>query len=98
MSSTENNTTLKFARSATFTTIAAVSCTLISYQIATAGTPVIVAQANINSNTNQNSEQRQINAFANKYTYEDADLLARFWGKATPWDAKLKIGSLILNG
>jgi hypothetical protein len=41
----------------------------------------------------------QWNAYANsQYTYDDADLLADYWGKATPWDAKLKIGNLLMSG
>jgi hypothetical protein len=44
-------------------------------------------------------EQQQWEAYANsKYTYSDAELLAEYWGKPTPWDAKLKIGSLIKAG
>jgi hypothetical protein len=35
---------------------------------------------------------------ASKYTFEDAERLARYWGKSTAWDAKLKIGSLLLSG
>ncbi|MEN8219609.1 MAG: hypothetical protein ABFS56_25310, partial [Pseudomonadota bacterium] len=44
-------------------------------------------------------EQQQWDAYANsKYTYSDAELLAAYWGKSTPWDAKLKIGRLIKAG
>ncbi|MGB0845185.1 MAG: hypothetical protein ACPGSM_00590 [Thiolinea sp.] len=32
------------------------------------------------------------------YTYQDAEALAKFWGRATPYDAKLKIGSMLENG
>lgn len=32
------------------------------------------------------------------YSYDDASKLAEYWGKATPWDAKLKIGSMLQNG
>ena len=47
---------------------------------------------------NQSSEEQQSNAYSNsKYTYDDAVLLADFWGKTTPWEAKLKIGRLLIN-
>ncbi|MCB1173260.1 MAG: hypothetical protein KDK39_06835 [Leptospiraceae bacterium] len=43
--------------------------------------------------------QKQIGAYSNsKYTYDDAEILAQLWGLAAPWDAKLKMGSMILNG
>jgi ribosomal protein L16/L10AE len=43
--------------------------------------------------------QQQWNAYSNsKYTYDDAVLLAEYWGKLEPWDAKLKIGSLLMSG
>lgn len=32
------------------------------------------------------------------YTYEDAEKLAEYWGKPTPYDAKLKIGSMLQAG
>lgn len=32
------------------------------------------------------------------YSYEDAKQLADYWGKATPWDAKLKIGQMLQDG
>lgn len=32
------------------------------------------------------------------YSYEDAQALAKYWGKATPWDAKLKIGRMLQDG
>lgn len=32
------------------------------------------------------------------YTYEDAEKLADYWGKPTPYDAKLKIGSMLQAG
>lgn len=32
------------------------------------------------------------------YTYQDAEVLAEFWGKPTPYDAKLKIGSMLQSG
>jgi hypothetical protein len=44
------------------------------------------------------AEERQWKAYSNsQYTFEDADILANFWGKPTPWDAKLKIGALLLS-
>jgi len=61
-----------------------------------------VAQAlkNMQSPSKQQvvAEEQKSDAFFNSdYTYDDAALLATFWGKATPWDAKLKIGSLLLS-
>lgn len=45
------------------------------------------------------SENRFIDAYAaSRYDYDDAALLADFWGQPTPWDAKLKIGRLLLDG
>lgn len=32
------------------------------------------------------------------YTYNDAESLAEYWGKTTPWDAKLKMNRLIMQG
>lgn len=32
------------------------------------------------------------------YTYQDAEKLAAYWGKPTPYDAKLKIGSMLQAG
>lgn len=32
------------------------------------------------------------------YSYEDAKELADYWGRATPWDAKLKIGRMLQGG
>ena len=32
------------------------------------------------------------------YSYDDASKLATYWGKATPWDAKLKIGRMLQDG
>lgn len=32
------------------------------------------------------------------YSYDDASKLAEYWGKATPWDAKLKIGRMLQDG
>jgi hypothetical protein len=44
----------------------------------------------------QTDEEQQLKAFQNsKYIYEDAVLLAEFWGKPEPWDAKLKMGRLM---
>ncbi|MDM8562084.1 hypothetical protein QUF54_01900 [Candidatus Marithioploca araucensis] len=46
-----------------------------------------------------NTEQLQWEKYsASKYTFEDAERLASYWGKSTPWEAKLKIGSLLLSG
>jgi hypothetical protein len=46
-----------------------------------------------------NTEQQQMDKYsASEYNFEDAERLARFWGKSTTWDAKLKIGSLLLSG
>ena len=59
---------------------------------------IATAEADESISQSGNLEDREIEAFANSYTYEDAVLLANFWGKPTPWDAKLKIGSLLLNG
>ncbi|MGR9013467.1 MAG: hypothetical protein ACU83U_07465 [Gammaproteobacteria bacterium] len=59
---------------------------------------IATAEADESTSQSGNLEDREIEAFANSYTYEDAVLLAKFWGKPTPWDAKLKIGSLLLNG
>ncbi len=42
--------------------------------------------------------ERQFQAYLQKYNYNDAQLLANFWGKPSPWEAKLKIGRLLLNG
>ncbi|OQY56552.1 MAG: hypothetical protein DRR08_07560 [Candidatus Parabeggiatoa sp. nov. 2] len=45
------------------------------------------------------AEQQQWNAYSNsKYTYDDAAVLAEYWGKSEAWDAKLKIGSLLVSG
>ena len=51
-----------------------------------------------NRNVRATQEEQQINAFGSKYTYNDAALLANFWGTASVWDAKLKIGRLLMNG
>jgi len=49
--------------------------------------------------THVSTEQEQWNAYTNSgYNYYDAESLANYWGKATVWDAKLKIGSLLLEG
>jgi len=32
------------------------------------------------------------------YRYDDASKLAKYWGKATPWDAKLKIERMLQEG
>ncbi len=32
------------------------------------------------------------------YSYEDAAILAEYWGKSTPWDAKLKMNRLLAQG
>ena len=32
------------------------------------------------------------------YSFEDASKLAEYWGKDTPWDAKLKIGRMLQDG
>jgi len=56
------------------------------------------AKNNQISVTNQSTEDQQMTAFSNSsYTYEDAVLLAEFWGKATPWEAKLKMGSFLIK-
>ncbi|MCB1178945.1 MAG: hypothetical protein KDK36_15275 [Leptospiraceae bacterium] len=52
-----------------------------------------------NKSKKETREDRQFRAYSNsKYNYEDAEVLAEFWGLPDPWDAKLKIGSLILRG
>jgi hypothetical protein len=44
------------------------------------------------------TEQQQWNAYAaSKYTYYDAEILAKYWGKSTILDAKYKIGSLLVS-
>jgi hypothetical protein len=44
-------------------------------------------------------EDQQWDAYSNsKYSYDDAVILADFWGKSNPWEAKLKIGSLLMSG
>ncbi len=56
-------------------------------------------QAANQANPEQQDEQQQSDAFWNsKYTYNDAQLLAEWWGMSAPWDAKLKIGRLLMNG
>jgi len=46
-----------------------------------------------------NTEQQQWEKYsASEYTFEDAERLARYWGKSTPWEGKLKIGSLLMSG
>ncbi|RKZ51668.1 MAG: hypothetical protein DRR16_01495 [Candidatus Parabeggiatoa sp. nov. 3] len=56
-------------------------------------------QAANQANPEQQDEQQQSEAFWNsKYTYNDAQLLAEWWGMSAPWDAKLKIGRLLMNG
>jgi len=46
-----------------------------------------------------NTEQQQWEKYsASEYTFEDAERLASYWGKSTPWEAKLKIGSLLMSG
>ena len=56
-------------------------------------------QAANQANPEQQDEQQQSEAFWNsKYTYNDAQLLAEWWGMSAPWDAKLKIGSLLMSG
>ena len=46
----------------------------------------------------QTSEDQQWQAYVNsQYSYDDAASLAEFWRQATPWDAKLKIGRLLLE-
>ena len=32
------------------------------------------------------------------YSYEDAVLLATYWGRNEPWEAKLKIARLLIQG
>ncbi|MDQ7089861.1 MAG: hypothetical protein Q9M50_04355 [Methylococcales bacterium] len=45
----------------------------------------------------KSAKEQHIEAYSNsKYTYDDAVLLATFWGKENTWDAKLKIGSLLI--
>ncbi|MEM7182069.1 MAG: hypothetical protein AAF518_14220 [Spirochaetota bacterium] len=57
------------------------------------------AQINRALGKDSKKEDREIGAFGNsKYTYEDAKQLSYFWGLSSPWDAKLKIGKLILSG
>lgn len=65
------------------------------------GSDSIVQKALVDANNRNvlpNQEQQQVNAYASKYTYNDADLLAKFWGTTTVWDAKVRIGSLMLRG
>jgi hypothetical protein len=46
-----------------------------------------------------NTEQQEWEKYSNsEYTFEDAKRLARYWGKSTPWEGKLKIGSLLMSG
>lgn len=45
-----------------------------------------------------NVEDQQFNAYANSiFGYYDAEILANYWGKSSPWEAKLKIGNLIMK-
>jgi len=44
-------------------------------------------------------EDQQWNAYSgSEYTYDDAEVLAKYWGKPSPWEAKLKIGSFLMDG
>jgi ribosomal protein L16/L10AE len=64
-----------------------------------AGNNQAIQQARQQRQQQARAEEQQEEAFLNsKYTYEDAERLAEYWGKPYPWNAKLKIGSLLLGG
>ena len=45
------------------------------------------------------SEDKEFLYYDNsKYSYEDAEVLAEFWGLSSPWDAKLKIARKLIKG
>ena len=49
--------------------------------------------------SSQYSESQLFTAYANsKYDYDDAKLLAKYWGKSNAYEAKLKIGRLLKAG
>lgn len=66
------------------------------------GNAAVVNQALDNARNSVSGRTTQddlrFDAFYNNFTYDDAVLLAEFWGKPSPWEAKLKIGSMVLNG
>ncbi len=87
MSSTKKtNITLTLAISATLTTVAILPDNIGWIAAAEAA---------------ESQEDREFNAWAHsnpQYSYNDAEVLARYWGKATAYEAKLKIGGLLLSG
>lgn len=45
------------------------------------------------------SEEKEFSAYDNsKYSYEDTEVLAKFWGLSSPWDTKLKIARKLIKG
>lgn len=88
--SKKDNITLTIAVSAALTTNSLMSPII--------NAPLIADEIVQHKQQAENQENRQIEAFeSSKYTYDDAEVLASFWGLPSSWDAKLKIGSLILN-
>jgi hypothetical protein len=57
------------------------------------------AQATQEASLPANTQEKEWETYTNsQYSYEDAALLAQFWGESEPWDAKLKIGRLLMSG
>jgi len=77
----------------------AISAVLAGPAISPGNTPWIpAAEAAQSSAPSVNSEQQQVDAFSNsQYNYTDAEMLAAFWGESSAWEAKLKIGDLVLK-
>lgn len=77
----------------------AISAVLASPAVLPENTPWIpAAEAAQSSSQSGHSEQQQVNAFDNsQYNYTDAEALAAFWGTTSVWEAKLKIGELVLK-
>jgi hypothetical protein len=56
------------------------------------------AQATQEASLPADSKEKEWKVYTNsQYSYEDAALLAKFWGESEPWDAKLKIGRLLMG-
>ena len=77
----------------------AISAALVGTAMSPENMPwIAVAEAAQTSTQTDNHEQQLGDAFFNsQYTYNDAELLAAFWGEKSVWDAKLKIGGHVLG-
>lgn len=78
------------------------SLVLARAQAQTSGTPSCgsAPTPQISQNPPISTQDRGlIKAFKNsRYTYKDAAALARYWDKSSPWEAKLEMGRLIMQG